>query len=209
MEMDAGMDNKALEQITGIPSVRFDAMRKVFQKYSAIESVRVFGSRANGKFNDQSGVNLALLGVLDAAQLKPIAQDLDALKTGYVFDVRAYSDMSYPPLRKHVDTEGVEVYRVAPSQIQKENLEHVDPTEIVVRPRRSIPWAILAGVAAFVVASLVFWGALSAWVVPMSFAIGPFALLIPFVIPLFFAAVIASLVKVLAGAIRFFREGMQ
>jgi predicted nucleotidyltransferase len=104
MRSDFGLDERALA-----------LLRSVFSRYAAISEVKIFGSRAKGNFRPESDVDLALCGdEVDERLAGRIAGELDELPLPYRFDVQADQQLSYRPLREHIDRVGRVLYRRAP-----------------------------------------------------------------------------------------------
>lgn len=100
------------------PDVPADVMRKmvrVFSSYPELEMVTLFGSRAVGKANPWSDIDLATHGIVgDRHRLGRLALDLDEASIPQMCDVLAYEAISYAPLRQHVNNVGIVIYsRVA------------------------------------------------------------------------------------------------
>lgn len=99
------------------PDVPTDVMRKmirVFSSYPELEMVTLFGSRAVGKANPWSDIDLATHGIVgDRHRLGRLALDLDETSIPQTCDVMAYEAISYAPLRRHVNNVGIIIYRRA------------------------------------------------------------------------------------------------
>ncbi|MEY4582951.1 MAG: hypothetical protein RL701_7654 [Pseudomonadota bacterium] len=93
---DFGLDERTLRLIRG-----------VLEKQPRIGEVRVFGSRAKGNFRNESDIDLALFGDVDAVLASLVASELDDLPLPYQFDVQAYPCIKHAPLREHIDRVGV------------------------------------------------------------------------------------------------------
>jgi predicted nucleotidyltransferase len=78
-------------------------MRGVFERHPSIGHVRVFGSRAQGNFPQESDVDLAIFGDVDSVLASLVASELDELPLPYHFDVQAYRCIKHAPLREHID----------------------------------------------------------------------------------------------------------
>lgn len=94
-----GLDARALELI-----------REVFCRHPEVHEVKVFGSRATGRFENNSDVDLALWGDLRLDLIGRIMGELDELPLPYLFDVQAYDAITHPPLKQHVDEVGRTLY---------------------------------------------------------------------------------------------------
>lgn len=88
-----------------------DTVIQTLQGFPEIESALIFGSRAKGKAQPGSDIDLALKGdrVTDeiVTQLK-IA--LEELPIPYFFDVVGYKSIQNKDLRRHIDRVGKRIY---------------------------------------------------------------------------------------------------
>ncbi|MEN1762016.1 nucleotidyltransferase domain-containing protein [Anoxynatronum sibiricum] len=82
-------------------------------KYSEIEEVILFGSRAMGNYKKGSDVDLAIVGEnIDRKILRRISDDLnEEYPLPYFFDVLNYNDISNEALKKHIDSVGKSIYK--------------------------------------------------------------------------------------------------
>lgn len=84
----------------------------VFEQFSAVESVLLFGSRALGTARANSDIDLAIKGAdIDATTPFKLAIQLDDLLIPNEIDVVVYDRIQNDALREHIDRHGVEVYR--------------------------------------------------------------------------------------------------
>jgi len=95
----------------GLMPREIDLIRGVFRRFPAISEVILYGSRAKGTYRPESDIDLALVGVDDDVQAEAVADELDELPLPYQFDVKAYSCITYDPLREHIARVGVALYR--------------------------------------------------------------------------------------------------
>lgn len=98
---------------TGLSSVDLAAIQGALRQFPWLQEVRLYGSRAKGTYRPNSDVDLALMGVVPALQAQAVALALEELPMPYLFDVQAYADIRYPPLREHIDRVGRVIYRAA------------------------------------------------------------------------------------------------
>lgn len=86
---------------------------EAIRKYSEIEEVILFGSRAMGNYKKGSDVDLAIVG--ENIERKILRRISDALNEEYplpyFFDVVSYNDISNEELKKHIDSVGKVIYR--------------------------------------------------------------------------------------------------
>lgn len=99
-----------IEESFGLRPEALELIRGVFRRHPEVQCVRVFGSRAMGRFEDQSDVDLALWGDLALGLIGRIAGELDELPLPYTFDVKAYESISHEPLKRHIDEFGKTLY---------------------------------------------------------------------------------------------------
>ncbi len=87
-------------------------------KYSEIEEVVLFGSRAMGNYKKGSDVDLAIVGEnIDRKILRRISDDLnEEYPLPYFLDVVNYNDISNKELKKHIDSFGKSIYRRSSNQ---------------------------------------------------------------------------------------------
>ena len=96
----------------GLPSTTIEAIRGVFTKFSAIEKVVLYGSRAKGNYKRGSDIDLTLYGnniPLSLCQI--IAHELDALPIPYMIDLSIFDALDHVQLREHIERVGVVFYQ--------------------------------------------------------------------------------------------------
>ena len=96
-----GLEPKALQLIG-----------EVFHRHPEVHTVKIFGSRAIGRFEHYSDVDLALSGDLNLRLMGQILRELDELPLPYTFDVKAYEAIKHPPLKRHIDEFGKTLYAI-------------------------------------------------------------------------------------------------
>jgi len=87
-----------------------ELIRSVFRLHPEVHAVKLFGSRAAGRFEDCSDVDLALWGDVNLQLLGRIARELDELPLPYTFDVKAYEAIGHESLRRQIDQTGKTLY---------------------------------------------------------------------------------------------------
>ena len=95
----------------GLSSNALKLIREVFGRHPEVHTVKIFGSRAMGRFEDCSDVDLALWGDLDLRLMGRIVAELDELPVPYVFEVKAYETIQHLALRQSIDRFGKTLYR--------------------------------------------------------------------------------------------------
>ncbi len=87
-----------------------DLINDVFRRHNEVSKVMVFGSRATGRFEDYSDIDLAIWGDVNVRLIGRIMRELDELPLPYTFDVKAYEMINYAPLKAHIDKFGKILY---------------------------------------------------------------------------------------------------
>ncbi len=104
--MNFGLKDKTIAQI-----------RNVLAKYSQIEKVILYGSRAKGNFKNNSDIDLTLIGTgLSLTLLNKIRIELDDLLLPYSFDISNFNQISDSDLIDHVERVGIVFYTNEPEK---------------------------------------------------------------------------------------------
>ncbi len=90
-----GLDDKAI-----------NILIDYFGQIAQIEKVIIFGSRACGKYKNNSDVDFALVGDINNYLLYKIADDLNNLPLIYKFDVLNYARITDEKLLEQIKTKG-------------------------------------------------------------------------------------------------------
>lgn len=93
-----------------LPAAVMERLNRVFAAYPELTRVTLFGSRATGKANARSDIDLATHGIADDGRLGRLALDLDDLDIPQICDLKAYEHIVYAPLKRHIDTFGITIY---------------------------------------------------------------------------------------------------
>ena len=96
----------------GLSSEALALIRQVFRGHPEVREVKIFGSRAMGRFENHSDVDLALWGDMNEGLIARILGELDELPMPYTFDVKAYESIKHEPLKRHIDEVGRILYIV-------------------------------------------------------------------------------------------------
>ena len=96
----------------GLPDRTLDTLYSIFQKYSGIQQVMIYGSRAKGNYKKGSDIDLSLKtdGSFTRKDLLNIANDFDDSDMPYFVDVSIYNELSNPDLKDHIDRVGKILY---------------------------------------------------------------------------------------------------
>ena len=102
---------------TGLETSTLVLLEEVFRKYSAIERVILYGSRAKGTQRLGSDIDLCLVGPsIDLSLLSRIQNDLDELNLPYLIDCSIYHRISNPRLLDHIERVGINIFQKGPQQ---------------------------------------------------------------------------------------------
>jgi len=95
----------------GLKEATLNKIIAVFAKYTQIEKILLYGSRAKGNYRNGSDIDLTLIGdQLDYSQLSSIESDIDDLFLPYAFDISIFKDIDNPDLVDHINRIGVVLY---------------------------------------------------------------------------------------------------
>ncbi len=87
----------------GLDQVLLDKFCAVFEQYSSIDKVIIYGSRAKGSYRKGSDVDLTLLGPeITFETLSAVIIALDVLNTPYLVDVSLFSELHSLHLEEHI-----------------------------------------------------------------------------------------------------------
>ena len=92
----------------GLPQETVNQLMSCFQKYPEIQWVKIYGSRANGRYEQGSDIDLAYSGEQDISA--KLLGSLDALPTPYQFDITHYQSIENNALKMHIDKIGIKIY---------------------------------------------------------------------------------------------------
>ncbi len=84
----------------------------VFSKYSQIEKVILYGSRAKGNYHNGSDIDITLKGqdLTLSNSVYPISEELDELYLPYMFDISIFSHIKDENLIEHINRVGLIFY---------------------------------------------------------------------------------------------------
>ncbi|MCQ2966812.1 MAG: nucleotidyltransferase domain-containing protein [Alphaproteobacteria bacterium] len=95
----------------GITEKEFELLLSVFPRYTEIESVILYGSRAKGNNKRFSDIDITLKGEkLTTKILNDIAYNIDELYLPYFLDISIYNKLKTPEFIKEIDNTGIEIY---------------------------------------------------------------------------------------------------
>jgi predicted nucleotidyltransferase len=91
----------------GLDTETIQAINTVFNKFPAIKSVVIYGSRATGNFQNGSDIDITLKGAnLDLNLLQEVYLQLDSLLLPYSFDISLFHQIENLELKDHINRVG-------------------------------------------------------------------------------------------------------
>jgi predicted nucleotidyltransferase len=95
----------------GLKESTINKIIAVFAKYTQIDKILLYGSRAKGNYRNGSDIDLTLIGdQLNYSQLSGIESDIDDLFLPYSFYISIFKDIDNPDLVEHINRVGVVLY---------------------------------------------------------------------------------------------------
>lgn len=99
-----------------LPDATMKSLAQVFAAYPELREVKLYGSRATGKANMRSDIDMATVGIVNHHQLGRLILDLEDLPIPQKCDVQAYESIRHTPLKRHIDTFGITIYEKTSAQ---------------------------------------------------------------------------------------------
>jgi predicted nucleotidyltransferase len=88
----------------GLTEQHIELIKSVLKPYAKqIKQVCLFGSRAKGTYRPNSDIDLVLQGTLDEKTVDRLWTLFQESSLPFKVDVKAYSQLTYPPLKQHMD----------------------------------------------------------------------------------------------------------
>lgn len=94
-----------------LPENILQRLKSAFTAYPDLTEVVLYGSYATGKATPRSDIDLATKGIADRYRLGRLELDLEDLPIPQKCDVQAYEQITYEPLKRHIDERGVVIYK--------------------------------------------------------------------------------------------------
>jgi len=95
----------------GLTDIDLSKLYAVFSKYSDIENVVLYGSRAKGNYQPFSDVDITVRGnMFTRNQLYNLTRDIDDLLLPYLFDVSIFHNIKNADLFDHIQRVGITIY---------------------------------------------------------------------------------------------------
>lgn len=99
-----------MADLTAIHNV-MQELEKIFNKYSDIDKVVLFGSRARGDYKSTSDIDLCIFGnSLSKRDRYSILDDIDEIETFYSFDVVFFDELDEEPIKESVLRDMKKIY---------------------------------------------------------------------------------------------------
>lgn len=96
----------------GLASRDIKTIQDILNKYSDVETVYIFGSRATGSFKHGSDIDLAVInGGVDNKTIGRIKGDFEESSLPYRVDIVLYPAITHENLKDHIDRVGVLFYK--------------------------------------------------------------------------------------------------
>jgi predicted nucleotidyltransferase len=96
----------------GLSDTTLETLRGFFEKYSGIQKVILYGSRAMGNYRSGSDIDIALKTGEDFAlnDLWYLKSELEESSLPYLFDVSIFEQLSNANLKDHINRVGKVLY---------------------------------------------------------------------------------------------------
>ena len=96
----------------GLNDSTIEKIQHVFETFSEIDKVVLYGSRAKGNYRDGSDIDLTLFGAeLNQQSCSTIAEALDDLLLPYTIDLSVFDQLKHPALEAHIERVGKIFYQ--------------------------------------------------------------------------------------------------
>ncbi len=95
----------------GLKPETINKINSVFEKYTEVEEVIIYGSRAKGNYRNGSDIDIILKGENLTDRIRSnISWDIDDLNTPYLFDISIFHKLNAPDLQEHIKRIGQVFY---------------------------------------------------------------------------------------------------
>lgn len=96
---------------TGLTHQQLELLQQIFKKHPAVQSVKLYGSRAKGTFHERSDVDLVVFGEgIDRFLIAELLLDLEDSNLPYSVDLQNYHELKNRELIEHIDRVGVVIF---------------------------------------------------------------------------------------------------
>lgn len=107
----------------GLKPHYIETIHKCFEKYSGIDLVVIYGSRAKENYREGSDIDLMIVGELNYGQFIQLENELDDLLLPQKIDLSIESQISNLELLEHIERVGKVFYDKTRKMILKEPVE--------------------------------------------------------------------------------------
>lgn len=97
-------------QKIGLPVSLVENLISIFNRYSSVKQVKLYGSRAKGTFRKGSDIDLTIIGNVSHNELLEIEGLIDNLLTPYTYDLSLFSELENNDLLQHIERVGLVIY---------------------------------------------------------------------------------------------------
>lgn len=98
--------------IAGIKENYISIIQSILQKYSSIDVVKVFGSRAKGNFDVRSDLDMAAFGDdIKTEEMNMARLDLEETDLPFAIDFINYESIKNSSLKEHINRVGTIIYQ--------------------------------------------------------------------------------------------------
>lgn len=88
----------------GLTAVQLNIIKTTLKPFAQkIQHVGLFGSRATGQYRDNSDIDMVIYGTLTEQEIARLWTLFDNSPLAIKVDLHAYDQISYPPLKAHID----------------------------------------------------------------------------------------------------------
>ncbi len=95
----------------GLTCQQLELLQQIFKKHPAVQSVKLYGSRAKGTFHERSDVDLVAFGEgIDRFIIAELLLDLADSNLPYTVDLQNYHELKNRALIEHIDRIGVVIF---------------------------------------------------------------------------------------------------
>ena len=94
----------------GLSEKHLKTINEIFSKYTGIQKVLVYGSRAMGTYRPGSDIDMTIIGDISTRELFKIINDFDDSMLPYLTDISIFSKLKNPGLIEHINTFGKVIY---------------------------------------------------------------------------------------------------
>lgn len=86
----------------GLSDKSLEILNQIFEMYSSITEVKVYGSRAKGVYSDRSDLDLVIMDDLDRKVLGEIWMEINSSDFPLTVDLQVWKDIKNENLKDHI-----------------------------------------------------------------------------------------------------------